>query len=133
MVEIEGGVGANLAINHLDSLRGCGTDPGSDVGIVIEPGEHDSVTFVPTFGECAAESEGDRGHVGPKDDLFGSAANEIGSGTSSGRNRLARSTRGREISAHVRHRARQGRGDRVYDAVGNLGAGRTVEEDLVAS
>ena len=101
--------------------------PGREVGIVIEQRQHDLVARPQFPADGAAHRKGERGHVEAEHYFIGVAAEEVRHGRARASNDSIRALAGEVGSAGVCVRVLQVVGDRIDDALGNLGSARAVE------
>ena len=125
-LELRGlGVEVDPAHRHAEGVRD--PLPGPDVGVVVEPGDHDLVARLPGLGQGASEVEGQLGHRASEDHTPGVAAEQVrhrGAGLDDDLLGTAfGSGDGAPVGDATGHRGRDG----VRDLAGHLGAAGTVE------
>src|SRR6478672_519948 len=103
--------------------------PGRDVGVVVKVSEQNLVAGAEVTADGATHGEGQRGHVGPEDDLILVATEEIRHGGAGfGENSVGAATGGIG-AASVGIRLRQVIGNGVDDALRYLSAARAIKEN----
>ena len=91
-------------------------------------GKQDFVARRKFASDSSAHREGERGHVGTKDNFIGRAVEEIPHGSAGGGDHLIRAAAGSESAASVGVVAAQIIADSINDALRNLRAARPVKK-----
>ena len=104
-----------------------GEDPRTDVGVVVEPGDHHLVAGAPPVREGARQVEGERGGAAPEDDAARVGAEQVGERGAGALDDVLGPPFGRGGRTAVRDRGGQRLDDRAPDGLGHLRAARAVE------
>ena len=104
------------------------SEPGRDVGVVVEAGEQDLVSGLEFAANGAADGEGQRGHVRAEDDFVSAAVQEVGHGAAGSGDHRVGAAAGGVGSAGVGVVVAQVVGDGVDHALRDLRSAGAVEE-----